>query len=96
MYEYIQSCKVKDLPVCPEGSECDEINECRYTGLPELWDVWYTWDSMKRRGLPDGKDYGQQKYTGSNTSRASLSGPAKERGGYACCSPSFPQTGVSK
>ena len=42
--------------MCQEGSECDEINECEYTGLPELWNIWYTW-GFEKRGLPDAKNY---------------------------------------
>ena len=58
-------------------------------------------DSKKGRGLLDGEDYGQPKYTGSNTSRASQRGREKNVGGWGAArmslyhSTSFLQIGVS-
>ena len=50
-------------------------------------------DSKKGRGLPDGKDYGQPKYTGSNTSRASQRGWEKSVGGTHVPLPAFYKVG---
>ena len=78
MYEYIRSCKVKDLPVCAQKevnvrkSMSASIQVSQSCGMYGIHG-----DPMKRRGLPDGKDYGQQKYTGNNTSVHLSAGLAK-------------------
>jgi len=82
MYEYIRSCKVKDLPVCAQKEVNVRKSMSAGIQVSRSCGMYGIHDSMKRRGLPDGKDYGQQKYTGSNTSRASRRGWQKEREGY--------------
>ena len=95
MYEYIRSCKVKDLSVCAQKevnvtkSMSAGIQVSQSCGMYGIHG-----DSKKGRGLLDGKDYGQPKYTGSNTSRASQRGREKNVGGgggrHACPSTTLP------